>query len=119
MIIETMLDSANHVTRYIDDRYPGEWLTALELHVRTAEEERFRAAHISPLVPAQHDSIADKVATDIGVRVTAIAHSDGVQGYIINGKRSNGVACNTAVFPDSTSPADQLLFALIKELQNG
>lgn len=116
MIIETAYDPAKRQTVSRDTRWPDEWLTAAEVSKRTGAGN---VTHISPLVPGQPGRTAEKVATDLGIGIKPITYDGDVQGYIINGKRTNGVACNTAVFSDSTSPADQLLFALIKELQNG
>lgn len=72
-------------------------------------------AHISPLVPAR-PGVVEKLSTSIEVKVRPVSFDNDVHGYIIHGKRTNGVACNTAIFPDCGSPADQLLYALIKEL---
>ena len=118
MILERKLRSAGYgvETVYRDERWPGEWLTSSELYYRIYESARERAAHISPLVPAQHGNIAEKVATDIGITIAPVSYNDR-EGFAINGKYPDGVMRDAAVFSDSTSPADQLLFALIKELQ--
>lgn len=115
MILERKVRQAGYEleTVYRDERWPGEWLTRTEI---TAREVKIIPAHISSLVPGQPGSIAEKVATEIGITIAPVSYNDR-EGFVVNGKYPDGVMRDAAVFSDSTSPADQLLFALIKELQ--